>query len=160
MMQQITIFQWNSAHYEARNKCFLKYISWNLLIVLREEMLRNFRRCCHVLHQFKWKDYNKLREIYFLRRAHLWNILHETCFVNILHATYLQLSAHKGNIFQAICCIPSIWINEKHNNNVRSCATFPHATQLISFTKHTARNKRLLFRSVRYSIEIYWFAAS
>ncbi len=25
---------------------------------------------------------------------HLWNILHERCFINILRATYLQLSAH------------------------------------------------------------------
>ncbi len=31
--------------------CFLKYISWNLLIVLREEMLRNFRR--YVFRRFK-----------------------------------------------------------------------------------------------------------
>ncbi len=74
----------------------------------------------------------------FRRCAHLWNILHETCFLNILHATYLQLSTHQGNIFQAICCILSIWINEKHNNNVRSYASFPHATQLISLMKHIA----------------------
>ncbi len=32
MMQQISIFHWNSAHYETRNILyFLKYISWNLL---------------------------------------------------------------------------------------------------------------------------------
>ncbi len=34
--------------------------------MLREEMLRNFKSCCHVSRRFKWKDYNKLREIYFL----------------------------------------------------------------------------------------------
>ncbi len=42
MMQQINIFQWNSAHCETRNICFLKYVSWNLLIMLREE-------CCATL---------------------------------------------------------------------------------------------------------------
>ncbi len=61
----------------------------------------------------------------------------ETCFINVLHATYfatyLQPSAHKGNIFHAICCNISIWIYEKHDNKVWCCATFPHSTQLISF---------------------------
>ncbi len=33
------IFQWNSAHYETRNICFLKYTSWNLWIM-------SLRKCC------------------------------------------------------------------------------------------------------------------
>ncbi len=81
MMQQINIFQWNSAHYETRNICFLKYTVFHeTLIVLREEMLRNFRHCCHVFLRFKWKDYNKLHEIYFLS-------VHWAA--NMLHAIYL-----------------------------------------------------------------------
>ncbi len=71
-------------------------------------------------------------------RAHLWNILHETCFINILHAKYLQPSAHKGNIFHPLRCNLSIWIDKKHNNNVWSCATLPNSTQLISFMKYTS----------------------
>ncbi len=60
------------------------------LIVLREKMLHNFRGCCHVFHWFKWKDYNKLNEIYFL-------IMHWAA--NMLHAIYLW------NMFRAICFI-------------------------------------------------------
>ncbi len=60
--------------------------------------------------------------------TNLWNILHETCFINILHATYLQPSAHWGNIFHAICCNLSIWIDKKYDKNIWSCAIFPHTT--------------------------------
>ncbi len=74
------------------------------------------------------------RRDWALRRgADLWNILRETCFINISHATYLQPSAYWGNIFHAICCNLSIWINEKHDNKVWNCATFPHATQWVSW---------------------------
>ncbi len=66
------------------------YISWNLLIVLCEEMLRNFRRRCHVFRWFKWKDYYKLREIYLLS-------VHWAA--NMLHAIYLR------NMFHAICFV-------------------------------------------------------
>ncbi len=51
MMQQINIFQWNSTHYETRNVWFLQYVSWNLLIVLREEMLRTFGVSCSMFHR-------------------------------------------------------------------------------------------------------------
>ncbi len=113
MMQQINIFQGNSAHYETRNICFFKYISWNLLIVFREEMLCNFRHCCHVFRRFKWKDYNKLHEIYFLsaqwaanmlHTIYLWNMFHAICFLGlrcalqylryILYTLYLNILAH------------------------------------------------------------------
>ncbi len=60
----------------------------------------------------------------------------------------------------AIRCNISIWINEKHDNNNWSCATFPHATHLISFMKYISKNICFLFHSVRCSIEIYWFVAS
>ncbi len=60
------------------------------LIVLCEEMLHNFRRSYHVFCRFKWKDYNKLREIYFLS-------MHRAA--NMLHAIYLW------NMFQVICFI-------------------------------------------------------
>ncbi len=76
MIQQINIFQWNSAHYETWIICFLKYISRNLLIALREEMLRNFQPWCHVFRRFKWKDYNKLHEIYFLSVHRAANMFH------------------------------------------------------------------------------------
>ncbi len=91
--------------------------------------------------------------------AHLWNILHEICIINILHATCLQPSAHQGNIFHAVCRVLSIWINEKHDNNVRSCASFPRTMQLISFMKYISWNI-FFFHSVRYSIEIYWFVTT
>ncbi len=82
----------NSAHYETRNICFLKYILWNLLIVLCEEMLCNFRHCCHIFCQFKWKDYNKLHEIYFFSVHWAANMLHTICFIGVhrtLHAWVL-----------------------------------------------------------------------
>ncbi len=44
---------------------------------------------------------------------------------------------------------------------VHQSATFPHATQLISFMKYISRNICFLFHSVHCSIEIlYWFVAS
>ncbi len=60
------------------------YVSWNIflwnsLTVLCEEILHNFRCCC-VFHWFKWEEYNKLLEIYFLN-VH-WG-------ANMLHAIYL-----------------------------------------------------------------------
>ncbi len=74
------------------NICFLKYISWNLLIVLCEEMLRNFR-CCHVLHQFKWKDYYKLREIYYLRVHGAANMLRAICNMSHRCAPHLTITS-------------------------------------------------------------------
>ncbi len=68
------------------------YVSWNLLIVLRVEMLCNFRRCCYFFHWFKWKEYNKLLEICFpnmhwaanmLHVIYLWNIFHAICFIGV-----------------------------------------------------------------------------
>ncbi len=52
------------------------YVSWNLLIVLREKMLRNFRGCYYVFHWFKWKEYNKLLEICFPNVHWVGNMLH------------------------------------------------------------------------------------
>ncbi len=101
MMQQINIFQCHSAHYVTRNIRFLKYISWNLLIVLREEMLRKFRRSCHVFHRFKWKDCHELREIYFLyvhwaasmlHTIYLWNMFRAICFIGVRCAWKFNVS--------------------------------------------------------------------
>ncbi len=115
MMQQINIFQWNSAHYETRNICFLKYISWNLLIVLREEMLRNLRCCFHVLRQFKWKDYNILREIYFLYVHWAANMLHAIYLWNMFHKCVprvLKKQPSRNYFSYSSSCEPSIlkWI--------------------------------------------------
>ncbi len=101
MMQQINIFQWSISHYKTRNKCFSKYISWSLLIVLREEMLCNSRRCCHVFRQFKWKDYNKLREIYFLSVHWAANMLHAIMVFN--HSEFLFLKFTFTNTFLREC---------------------------------------------------------
>ncbi len=53
-MQHINKFQWNSGRYETRNICFMKYISRNSLIVLRGEILCNFKHC-RLFCLFKWK---------------------------------------------------------------------------------------------------------
>ncbi len=108
LMPQINKFQWNSTHYETKNICFLKYISWNSLIVLREEMLRNFRCVVHVFPWFKQEDYNKLCEIYFLDPH--WAI-------NMLHAIYLW------NMFYAICFVGV------------PCALVDKVAQLVSIEK-------------------------
>ncbi len=52
------------------------YFTKVLLIVLHEEMLRNFRHRFRVFCRFKWEDYNKLREIYFLSVHWAANMLH------------------------------------------------------------------------------------
>ncbi len=93
-MQQINIFQWNSAHYETRNVCFLQYVSWNLLIVLREEMLCNFGCCCYVFHWFKWKEYNKLFEICFPNVHWAANMLHAICFIGVPRALHSMCFVH------------------------------------------------------------------
>ncbi len=57
-----------------------------------------------------------------------WNIFHKYIACNIFAARCTL------NIFHAICSNLSIWIDEKQNN-IWSCATFLHATQLMSFMK-------------------------
>ncbi len=86
------------------------YVSWNLLIVLHEEMLRNFRRRFYVFHWFKWKEYKKLIEICFpnvhwaanlLHDIFLWNMFYVICFIGVCHAlgsffhTSILLFRHK-----------------------------------------------------------------
>ncbi len=74
---------------------------------------------------------------------------------------HISSSAHiMETCFKQFVAFFPIWINEKHNNKVWSCTTFPHAAQLISFMKHNSRNIPFLFPSLRCSIEIYWFVAS
>ncbi len=110
-MEQRTL--WN------KKLMFLKYISCNLLIVLREEMLRNFRHC-HVFHWFKCKDYNKLSEIYFLsghwteNMLHaicLWNVFHAICFISVCHTLYYT---HYIKCFAnwVYCSVPA-WIRTR-----------------------------------------------
>ncbi len=85
-MEQRTL--WN------KNHMFLQ-IYFVKLIVLCEEILLNFRRCCHVFCRFKGKDYNKLLEIYFLtvhwdanklHAIYLWNMYRAICFVGVRRA--------------------------------------------------------------------------
>ncbi len=76
-----------TAHSLKQKTCFLKFISWNSLIVLREEMLRNFRHC-PVFRQFKRKDYNKLHEIYFLNVHRAVNMLQSIYLWNMFHAMF------------------------------------------------------------------------
>ncbi len=64
-----------TAHTMKQEICFMK-----LLIVLCEEMMRNFRHVVHVFRWFKLENYNKLCKIYFL------NVHWAT---NMLHAVYL-----------------------------------------------------------------------
>ncbi len=104
MKQEINKFEWNSAHYETRNICFMQYMSRNSLIVLREEILCNFRR--YVFRWFKWQDNNKFRDIYFfnlrwaanmLHARYLWNIFHATCFIDVCPALHSMLCCASSN---------------------------------------------------------------
>ncbi len=82
MMQQINIFQWNSTHYETRNICFLKYISWNLLIVSCKEMLRMLLCFSSIqmerLQQITW---NIFPSCALHCKYYACNIFYETCFM-------------------------------------------------------------------------------
>ncbi len=94
---------------------------WGPIFIRSFRHENNFRESCNVVH---------------LRRVHTY----ETYCTNIFHK-YIAC-----NIFAAQCtlrkyisrnlCHLFIWINKKHDNDVRSCATFLHETQLMSSVKY------------------------
>ncbi len=99
--------QWNNAHYETRNICFMKYIWRNSFIVLREETLHNFR--CHINDNSN-RDYNKLRAIYFLnvhRAANMYiagSIFIKPISCNMFHRCTLCLSISRRFLSEGKIC--------------------------------------------------------
>ncbi len=93
--------------------------------MLREEMLPNFRPCCHVFHQSKWKHYNKLHEIYFLsvhwaanmlHATYLWNMFHAICFIGVRRA--LKMNLFCQNFWISWIMVSSLYYALLHSHEV------------------------------------------
>ncbi len=112
MTQHINKFQWNSAHYDMRNKCFMKYIS-------RNSFLCCLKKCCITSDVVVFfansngrisTNYMKYTSLMFTElQIYCVQFIYETCFMQCVSQVCILPNATRSvSLYVWTCSKPAI----------------------------------------------------